>query len=133
MTASKTIKTPMMSLRVQPDVSDEAVSRICHRLSKLNFHTLLEDISVVEKLVGKTPQSGNQRRRSYTIKLRLMEDMKETYGLSDDVIEDVIEKRFCRLLHNNIQKYLKRRVKNDCKERRIMFSWIDELTIWLSL
>lgn len=115
MTASKTIKTPMMSLRVKADATNEDVTKICNRLSKLNFHTLLEDISVSEKLKGKSLQSGNHRRRSYTVRFQFARDMEEMYGLTDDRIEEVIEKRFCRLLHNNIQKYLKRRVKNDCK------------------
>ena len=103
MTASQNIKTPSMTVKLQPSVTRGQAQRLAARLRRLQLQELLHHaqggITVTEKL-GKPAGGGDAWQRYYKVELRLHEErmLEETFGFSYDDVFEVIGTRFVKQL-----------------------------------
>ena len=69
MTAAKQIKTPIMRLPVVDGITDAQMRVFCKDGSRLVLSQIIEDATVTERMIPKTPQNGFQRQKMYTVRL----------------------------------------------------------------
>jgi DNA-directed RNA polymerase I subunit RPA1 len=110
MTASRTLKTPTMSVPLHDSVTDKQAVRLARGFTKLTLMDLISGqrgISVTERL-EKGDAGGWLRSYYVTIKLHPAERIKEAFGLSLHDIAKVIAKNYVPLLSQIMKKELKR-------------------------
>ncbi|ORY77786.1 DNA-directed RNA polymerase I subunit RPA1 [Protomyces lactucae-debilis] len=96
MTASASIKTPTMSMKLLPSVSEEDASLFAKDQSRVLLSQLIESVEVIERL--KVTSAGESKR--YIIQLNLFSEKEymDEYNVNKDQVEIVIAKRFLRAL-----------------------------------
>ncbi|KAI9101842.1 hypothetical protein DFS34DRAFT_683946 [Phlyctochytrium arcticum] len=110
MTASASIKTPMMRLPMLESATSMR-DKLVQQLSRLVIGQLMEEVTCKEKLSTK----GQDLSRKKVLTLRLQFWPKEAYardyGLKPEDVAKVIERRFCPALERAIVRELKSRVR----------------------
>ncbi|KAJ3020699.1 hypothetical protein HKX48_000363 [Thoreauomyces humboldtii] len=111
MTASASIKTPMMRLPMLPSTSVAQSDALSKNISRLVLSQIMEGVTVQEVLSGKG--ADLQRHKILTVRLKFWraEDYKAEHGISTDDLGKVIEKRFIAALDRAISKDLKGKAK----------------------
>jgi DNA-directed RNA polymerase I subunit RPA1 len=115
MTASRTLKTPTMSVPLLESVSEKAAVRLARGFKKLSLLDLISGkggISVIERL-EKSDAAGWLRAYYVTIKLHPAERIKEAFGLSLQDIAKVVAKNYVPMLSQLMKKELKRSAVED--------------------
>ena len=115
MTASRSLKTPTMSVPLLNSVSEKDSIRLALGFKKLSLMDLIAGkcgISVTERL-GKNESGGWLRAYYVTIKFHPAERIKEAFGLSLQDIALVVAKNFVPLLSQIMKKELKRSAIED--------------------
>jgi DNA-directed RNA polymerase I subunit RPA1 len=103
MTASRNLKTPSMTVRLQPTVTRVEAQRLSARLRRLQLLELLHHaqggVTVTERL-GKPAGGEDAWQRYYTIQLKLHDEkmLEEAFGLSHEGIFEVIGVKFVKQL-----------------------------------
>lgn len=69
MTASKTIKTPVMTLPVLPEMGATEAQVLANRMRRLKLAECLSNITVVERPVAKVPSLAEGFGRAYEVTL----------------------------------------------------------------
>lgn len=94
MTASTSIKTPMLKLPIKPGVSREQAEDLCRKFYRLRLLELLENITVEDTLYE--PKGYGDRMRQYRVKLflRHMDKHEQVYGLSVAKLREHVEVQF---------------------------------------
>ncbi|KAL7535540.1 hypothetical protein ACHAXR_006555 [Thalassiosira sp. AJA248-18] len=115
MTASKELKTPTMSVPLQPSVSDREALRLTREFSKISLMDLLashKGITVRESLEA---GAGSNWDRCYyvTLKLHPAERIMEAFGLSLEDIAAVVAKTFFPKLARVMKAEMKRNASSD--------------------
>ncbi|CAG8675523.1 15003_t:CDS:2, partial [Acaulospora colombiana] len=115
MTASQSIKTPLMTLPLLDSVSDREALKFCQKISKLTLAEVVDRMVVTERILGKREQSGFTRCRAYKIHMQFYtrEEYTEEFDLRPWQIERVIEIQFLYHLENAITKLSKSSSKRD--------------------
>lgn len=110
MTAAKQIKTPIMRLPVVPEISDTDMRTFCKDGSRLVLSQIIEDATVVERILPKTPQNGFQRQKVYTVRLNFYppHEVREEYNTSTEHVLRGLDATFVPLLEREIARELKR-------------------------
>lgn len=106
MTASSKPKTPSMTMKVRRGVSPEAVKIFCKQASRLTLSQLVENVSVVEKLVI----VGDARRIDRTVQLVLFpkDEYVTEYDVEPEEILACFGTRFPLILKKEIAAELKK-------------------------
>jgi DNA-directed RNA polymerase I subunit RPA1 len=115
MTASRSLKTPTMSVPLLNSVSRKDSIRLALGFKKLSLMDLIAGqggITVTERL-GKTEPSGWLRSYFITLKFHPAERIKEAFALSLQDIAQVVAKNFVPLLSQIMKKELKRSAVDD--------------------
>ncbi|CAJ0833207.1 2484_t:CDS:10 [Entrophospora sp. SA101] len=114
MTASRTIKTPMMKLTVLDGVSDTKISEFCQSFSKLTLSEVIDKMTVTEYISRKRDGSGSLRNKIYRIRMDFFprNEYKEEFNVDEWQIKEVIEKIYIPRLEVFITKELKKFSKN---------------------
>lgn len=115
MTASRTLKTPTMSVPLLKFVSEKEAVRLARGFTKLSLMNLIagqRGIAVTERL--EMGDAGRWLRAYYvTIKFHPAERIKEAFGLSLQDIAKVVAKNYVPLLSQIMKKELKRSAVED--------------------
>ncbi|TPX70811.1 DNA-directed RNA polymerase [Spizellomyces sp. 'palustris'] len=110
MTASASIKTPMMRLPLLEGAKDKG-DKLCKQISRLVLGQVMEGVTVREQLSGK----GDDLTRKKILTLRLQFWPRKAYekehGLSVEDLGRVIEKRFVPALERAIVRDLKAKIR----------------------
>ena len=103
MTASRNLKTPSMTVRLQPSVTRVEAQRLSARLRRLQLLELLHHtqggVTVTERL-GKPAGGEDAWQRYYTIQLKLHDEkiLEKAFGLNHEGIIEVIGVKFVKQL-----------------------------------
>lgn len=110
MTASKDIKTPVMRLPILDGVTNEQMRIFCKDGSRLVLSQIIEEATVTERMMPKTPASGYQRQKLYTVRLQFYpaDEVKQEYNASTEHILSGLEATFVPLVEREIVRELKR-------------------------
>jgi DNA-directed RNA polymerase I subunit RPA1 len=113
MTASDSIKTPMMRLPLKPGVSKKKVEKFPNTLTRLTLAEIVDEIIVTEKLVGGICR--NAWKKSYNVMMKFFpsEEYMEEYDISPGNINLVIKSQFTIMLRNLILKFLDKKKKTN--------------------
>ncbi|KAL7551711.1 hypothetical protein ACHAWF_014906 [Thalassiosira exigua] len=115
MTASKELKTPTMSVPLQPVVTDREAIRLTREFSKISLMDLLaseKGVTVRETLEA---GAGSSWDRCYYVKLRLhpAERIMEAFGLRLEDVASVVTKTFFPKLARVMKAEMKRNAGDD--------------------
>ncbi|EEB08017.1 DNA-directed RNA polymerase I complex large subunit Nuc1 [Schizosaccharomyces japonicus yFS275] len=115
MTASASIKTPTMTLRLNEGVSEERSKQFCKEVSKLVLAEVVKQVVVTERISG---QGSDTQSKSYSIKLELYpkSEYEEEYGVTQEEIEASFTTSFLKVLGRIIKADIaktKQRKSND--------------------
>ena len=112
MTASRNIATPVMSLHLIPELSDEAGERFAKGISELTMAQVIDEIEVSESV---DRGIAHERAKIYKVKLQLFpaEEYCETYAITVEDVLKSLEKSLIPQLARAIRKELHR--KGDAK------------------
>jgi DNA-directed RNA polymerase I subunit RPA1 len=107
MTASSTIKTPLMRLPVHPHVTKDEQTLLCEQISKLVLSQLMYGVKVTEKLRPKTRSS--ERVKVVTVRLELWDKKHylQQYQITASKLQKIIESSFIKALERAITRDLK--------------------------
>ncbi|KAF9193699.1 hypothetical protein BGZ51_002363 [Haplosporangium sp. Z 767] len=110
MTASTKLKTPTMTLNINPGVSEERLQSFCQDTSRLTLAQLIDNVQVTERLISKNAATNQKRHKVFAIRLNLFreDEYKAEYGVSSKDVERVIEAQFVKKLESAILKDLRR-------------------------
>ena len=110
MTASKDIKTPVMRLPILDGVTNEQMRIFCKDGSRLVLSQIIEEATVTERMMPKTPANGYQRQKLYTVRLQFYpaDEVKQEYNASTEHILSGLEATFVPLVEREIVRELKR-------------------------
>lgn len=119
MTASKTISTPMMTLHLIPELTQESGDRFAKGITKLTMAEVIENVEVSES-IGKG--IGFERAKIYGVRLNFFPSAEycETYAITIGDILHAIETKFIPLLAKFIKKELTK--KGDAKLLKVSAS-----------
>ncbi|KAI9764013.1 MAG: hypothetical protein M1835_007679 [Candelina submexicana] len=108
MTASNSIKTPVMTLHMIPELPSEAGDRFAKALSKLTLAELVDDVTVTET-VG--PGIGYSRAKIYKIRINLFptEEYCVEYAIKRMDVITALERKFVPRLQKMIRQELKKK------------------------
>ncbi|KAF8983264.1 hypothetical protein BGZ46_010562 [Entomortierella lignicola] len=109
MTASTKLKTPTMTLKIKPGVSDSQLQSFCQDTSRLTLAQLIDNVQVTERLISKSA-TNQKRHKVFAIRLNLFreDEYRAEYGVSSNDVEDVIERQFVKKLETAILRDLRR-------------------------
>lgn len=110
MTASRTLKTPTMSVPLDKDVSEKEALRLTRAFTKLTLGELIagkHGVTVTERL---EQNEGGAWCRSYYVKIKFhpAERIREAFGLDLHDIAEVVALNYVPLLAQRMKKELKR-------------------------
>lgn len=108
MTASRTIKTPNVTLTMCSDVSDEEADRLAKRLSCVVLAQLVDEIVVTEKFGNDQDDMGSTKTYIVRLELYPREEYEEEYMVSLDQVQYVLSTQFLRLLDSRVKTTVKR-------------------------
>ncbi|CCG83927.1 protein of unknown function [Taphrina deformans PYCC 5710] len=106
MTASASIKTPTMSMKLLPEVKEEDAELFAKDQSRVLLSQLIESVEVTERL--KTSTAGESKQYRIKLKLFTEKEYQEEYNVDKREIENVIANRFLRNLRACILKEIKK-------------------------
>ena len=114
MTASSTLKTPLMRLPVKEGVKPEAAESLCEEISRLVLSQIMTGLTVVEKLTGKTG-AEQSRCKVLEISLKFWDPTAylAQYKLSKEGLATILEDRFIPALDRAISRDIKGRIRKD--------------------
>lgn len=112
MTASKELKTPTMSVPLQPSVSDKEAIRMTRNFTKLTLMELIASYKGIQ-VVTTLKQSGSSWERAYHVTLTLhpAERIKEAFGLKLSDIAKVVTETFMPKLGEIMKRELRKSAK----------------------
>ncbi|KAF9387865.1 hypothetical protein CPB97_001922 [Podila verticillata] len=110
MTASTKLKTPTMTLNINPKVNESQLQSFCQDTSRLTLAQLIDNVQVTERLISKSAANNQKRHKVFAIRLNLFreDEYKSEYGVSSSDVEEVIENQFVKKLTTAILRDLKR-------------------------
>ncbi|KAG0333776.1 hypothetical protein BG000_008894 [Podila horticola] len=110
MTASTKLKTPTMTLNINPKVNESQLQSFCQDTSRLTLAQLIDNVQVTERLISKSATNNQKRNKVFAIRLNLFreDEYKSEYGVSSNDVEEVIESQFVKKLTTAILRDLKR-------------------------
>lgn len=110
MTASKAIKTPIMRLPVLQGVSEDQMRMFCKDGSRLVLSQIIEEATVTERLLPKTPANNYQRQKLYTVRLQFYpaDEVRDEYNASTAHVLEGLEATFVPILEREVARELKR-------------------------
>lgn len=105
MTASASIKTPLMRLPLRPNVSMAEGEKLAKKLSRLTLSNIMESVTVREKMI----KSGGLRKKLLTIRLVLWpkQDLMSEHTLTPRTVFETVEKTFSIALDKAVSKLIK--------------------------
>ncbi|KAJ3269980.1 hypothetical protein HDV01_000743 [Terramyces sp. JEL0728] len=116
MTASSSIKTPLMRLPLKDNVSEAKGNELCEEISRLVLSQIMQNVTVTETLV---PKSYSQPR-SKLLKIKLefwhQKHYKLQYNITISKLADILEKSFVPALERAISRDLKGRLRKDVND-----------------
>ncbi|CAG8532386.1 1839_t:CDS:2, partial [Dentiscutata heterogama] len=109
MTASEKIKTPMMTLPLLENVSEQESAKFCQEISKLTLAEIVDQMIVTEHLSSKRDMDGSVRCRIYNIRMQFYsrEEYTKEFNIVPSQIERAIESKFIKHLMNAISTEFK--------------------------
>ncbi|KAK3841594.1 MAG: DNA-directed RNA polymerase I complex large subunit Nuc1 [Linnemannia gamsii] len=110
MTASTKLKTPTMTLNIQPDITESQLQSFCQDTSRLTLAQLIDNVQVTERLISKSAATNQKRHKVFAIRLNLFreDEYLSEYGVSAESVEAVIESQFVKKLETAILRDLRR-------------------------
>ncbi|KAF9570983.1 hypothetical protein EC968_001124 [Mortierella alpina] len=110
MTASTKLKTPTMTLNINPGVTDSQLQSFCQDTSRLTLAQLIDNVQVTERMISKNAASNQKRHKVFAIRLNLFreDEYQAEHGVSSDDVEKVIEAQFVKKLETAILRDLRR-------------------------
>ncbi|KAJ3311242.1 hypothetical protein HDV04_004151 [Boothiomyces sp. JEL0838] len=116
MTASSSIKTPLMRLPLKDNVSETKANELCEEISRLVLSQIMQNVTVTETLV---PKSYSQPR-SKLLKIKLefwhQKHYKQQYNITVSKLAEILEKSFIPALERAISRDLKGRLRKDVND-----------------
>ncbi|KAJ3375015.1 hypothetical protein GGF31_005737 [Allomyces arbusculus] len=111
MTASASIKTPAMTLTLQPGVTDAQRDLFCKQRSRLTLAAIAQRVTVRERLT----RESLRRVRKYKIRIDLFDeaDYRALYHISSRDVRNVVAQRLVKRLELAILKDLKKANKRE--------------------
>ncbi|KAJ3039738.1 hypothetical protein HK097_002758 [Rhizophlyctis rosea] len=108
MTASGSIKTPMMRLPLLP-AAQTRQNTLCKQISRLTLSQIMEGVTVREKLIF----ADGARKKELVLRLKFWrkKDVEREHNVSVEDLEWVIEKRFVSALEKAITREIRGRVR----------------------
>ena len=118
MTASKDIKTPIMRLPVCAGITDAQMRTFCKDGSRLVLSQLVEEATVTERVLPKTPANGYQRQKMYTVRLALYpaDEVRDEYNASTEHVLQGLEATFVPLVEREILRERKRMRRDQVRQ-----------------
>ncbi|KAJ2998867.1 hypothetical protein HDV02_003977 [Globomyces sp. JEL0801] len=116
MTASQSIKTPLMTLPLKDSVTDAESEKLCADISKLVLSQVMTGVTVSESLTPKTNHIERKKIIKITLNFWNAKHYLKQYGISKETLGNTLELKFIPLLERAISKELKERVKKDLFE-----------------
>ena len=114
MTASESIKTPMMTLPLKEGLSDKEIQRFAHRFQKLNMQ------EVVKKIITETDIKliDKELYREYEIEIEFesMKRIKKAFSVDFDDLISCFYSKFIPLLMSNALKQAKKGAADPLKD-----------------
>ncbi|RYH32418.1 hypothetical protein EON65_00540 [archaeon] len=101
MTASKTLKTPMMVVPLAPNRTMEAARSLARKLSCLPLATLLHHqggVEVGESMTRSSPTSRWERQYRIRLQFEPIRQIERAFGVTFDVISGIVQKQFLQKL-----------------------------------
>jgi DNA-directed RNA polymerase I subunit RPA1 len=113
MTASAAIRTPTMKMPVLETVSEQRLGRFVRDSSRLTLSEVVEEVVVEERLLPKTRENGNTRRKLYTATLKFYprSEYEEEYNVTPEQILLGIQRTFVPMIDREILKEQKQNAK----------------------
>jgi DNA-directed RNA polymerase I subunit RPA1 len=107
MTASSSIKTPLMTLPLLDHVSASEKEQLCEQISKLVLSQIMKKVTVTETLSSRV--SGRPRRKIFKVLMEFWEQKhyKKQYSIDAKHLNKLIENQFIYALERAISKLLK--------------------------
>lgn len=113
MTASATIKTPTMRMKVRKDVDNDEVEVFCKESSKVTLSQVIADLNVEEKLSTKNSDNAFSRDKLYTIRFNFFPraEYEEEFRVSPEQILRSILRGFTPLFDKEVIKAFRNATK----------------------
>ncbi|KAL5035929.1 hypothetical protein BDEG_23884 [Batrachochytrium dendrobatidis JEL423] len=114
MTASQSIQTPLMRLPLKQEATVDQAHQIADQISRVVLSQIMHGVTVSETLVPKTPER-QKRVKQFCVRLELwpQEACQRQYGITDEDIGNIIEKKFVPILDRTIMRMLKVKFTGD--------------------
>jgi DNA-directed RNA polymerase I subunit RPA1 len=108
MVASRTIKTPNVTLTMKPDVTEEQADQLAKELSSVTLAQLVDEIIVTEKVSKDEDEISGTKTYLVRLKLYPKIEYEEEYALKQDLVEEALSTQFLQLLANRIKSTVKK-------------------------
>lgn len=112
MTASPNLRTPAMTLVLRPEyASAPMAAELVHRLTRLSLRTVLQDITVSERLVARP---GSRRQRVYSVRLDFLspDELRTLHSAHPDDLKRTVENALVGRLTKAIERILRLRARS---------------------
>jgi len=108
MVASRTIKTPNVTLKMRPEITDTQAEQLAKRLSSVVLAQLVDEIIVTEKL--SKDQDEISGTKTYVVRLKLYprNEYEEEYAITQEQVEEALSTQFLQLLANRVKSTVKK-------------------------
>jgi len=108
MVASRSIKTPNVTLTMRPHVTEEEVEQLAKRLSAVVLAQLVDEIIVTEKVSKDEDEMSNTKTYVVRLKLYPRDEYEEEYAITQDQVEEALSSQFLHLLANRVKSTVKK-------------------------
>jgi DNA-directed RNA polymerase I subunit RPA1 len=108
MTASRSIKTPTITLTMRPDVPEEETDRLAKKLSRVVLAQLVDEIVVTERFVKDQDELGSSK--IYVVRLRFFprKEYEEEYIVTAEQVQQVLSTQFMKQLAMRVKSTVKK-------------------------
>jgi DNA-directed RNA polymerase I subunit RPA1 len=115
MVASRSIKTPMVTMTMLPGVSDADAGQLAKKLSSVTLSQLVDEIIVTERVSKDKDEMSTTK--SYTVRLNLYprQEYEEEYAITQGQVQTALSTQFLK----NLAVRMKSSVKRGASRRKI--------------
>ncbi len=110
MTASSNISTPMMTMKLISEITNEEGVRFAKGISKLSLAELINELSV-EEYTGSTPNYAKAKMYDIEIELFPAQDYTEEYNVKIEDVSNCLKNKFFPRLSNMIKDEFRKKTR----------------------
>ena len=108
MTASRSIKTPNVTLTMRPTTTDEEADQLAKRLNRVVLAQLIDEIIVTEKVGKENEELGSTKLYVVHLKFFPRREYEQEYMITSEDVQSVLSTQFLRHLAIRVKSTVKR-------------------------